>query len=310
MKVLVIGGSGFIGSHVLSYLADHVDDCAAFGTFCTNSDIQVPKCSFRQLKVNDRRAVHGVVVGLRPAVVVLVCGSQSIEGCAGIDGRQKEAEEAWRVHAGGTEHVVEACQSCHARLAYVSTDCVFDGVKLFFSEEDEPRPFNAYGRMKRRAEEIVEASGLSYAIIRVSVTFGLRRHAKQFRNFALRVLHGLDQGVGAFAAATNLYNTPIEVTPAAAASAQIALGRHQGVFHVASRDRLSRYEFARRVAEIFRRDPARVVPCEDKTGLRQPNSCLSVGRTEGVIGERFETFQDGLERMWSQYVSSGGGVVL
>jgi dTDP-4-dehydrorhamnose reductase len=151
--------------------------------------------------------------------------------------------------------------------------------------------------MKRSAEVIVQASGLNQAVIRLSLTFGWRQHRKQFNNYALRVLDRLHQADGILLAATNLFNTPIEITSAASAISQITLRRDVGIFHVASRDRLSRHEFARSVAEVFGFPVSRILPFEDTSGLRQPNSCLSVERTESVLSARFEKFRKGLARM-------------
>ncbi len=299
MRVLVIGGSGFIGSHVLAYIS--AQHHTALGTFYENPDVQVADCGHQQLDVTDRTAVHGLVSDFRPDIVILVCGSQNIELCSGMDGQENEAEKAWTVHVDGTRNTVEACQRHACRLAYVSTDCVFDGSKPFFSEADACNPFNAYGRMKRRAEEIIEASSLNHVIIRLSLTFGWRRHPKQFYNYALRVLDQLSQDNGVVVAASNLFNTPIEVTTAADAISRIALIRNEGVFHVASRDRIrdsiSRYEFARAVAAAFGYAPTRVVPSEDTSGLRQRNSCLSVDLAESVLGKQLESFADGLRHM-------------
>jgi len=137
MRALVIGGSGFIGSHILAYLSNSHE---AIGTFYTNAEIRVPKCRLEQLDVLDATAVCETLTGLQPDVVVLVCGSQDIEGCAGKNGREKEAEEAWNVHVKGTQNVVRACHLCACRLAYVSTDCVFDGSRPFFSETGDTQP--------------------------------------------------------------------------------------------------------------------------------------------------------------------------
>jgi dTDP-4-dehydrorhamnose reductase len=299
MRILVIGGSGFIGCRILAHLSPQH---TALGTFHRNPDVRVPDCHHQQLDVTDLLEVHDTVAGFRPDLVILVCGSQNIELCSGMDGRKNEAERAWTVHVDGTRNTVEACDRHGCRLAYVSTDCVFDGSKPFFSEADASNPFNAYGRMKRRAEEIIEASLLNHVIIRVSLTFGWRWHPKQFSNYALRVLDQLSEDEGVVVAARNLFNTPIEVTTAANAISHIALGQDIGVFHVASRDRISRYEFAQAAAAAFGYAPTRVVPSEDNEGLRQRNSCLSVDRAESVLGSRFESFADGLRRMHDERV--------
>ena len=294
MKTLVIGGSGFIGSYVLSAL---VGRHQAVGTFHTNRDIRESECPLRQLDVTDEEAVSETIASTRPDVVILVCGTQSIEGCAGIEGREDEPSRAWAVHVDGTKHVVDACTRERCRLAYVSTDCVFDGTKRFFAETDIPSPFNAYGMMKRQGEKLVQCFAPDHVIIRVSLTYGWRRHPRQFCNFALRILDILDKGESRVMAAPNLFNTSIEVTDAARAISSIALRRDQGVFHVASRERASRYQFARSVATVFGYNLGRIVAAEDVSGLRPPNSCLSAGRAESTLFLSFPGLRMGLLRM-------------
>lgn len=287
MRVLVFGGSGFIGSRILAvFAAQH----HAFGTYFTNI-VQLPGCSFESCDVRNRDAVIGLVKRIEPDIVVQVCGTKNIEFCAA------NPQDARRVHVTGTEHVVEACQQYGARLVFVSTDCVFDGQKFSYTEQDLTHPFNQYGYVKREGEQIVLTSGLDVIVIRASVLFGWRQRG-QASNFALLVLKALMAGCP-FSAATNLFNTPLEIEPGADAIARLALGQYRGIFHVAGCDRISRYGFALRVAKFFGLDASLVLPMEDTSGLRQPNSCLSVAHTEAALQVRFEGLDDGLVRMVS-----------
>jgi dTDP-4-dehydrorhamnose reductase len=98
-------------------------------------------------------------------------------------------------------------------------------------------------------------------------------------------------------AATNLFNTPLEITPAAIAIAKAAMSEYQGVLNVAGCDRLSRYAFALAVAKAHGLDCALVRPVEDASGLRQPNSCLNVAKAEAVLNTHFEETHVGIARM-------------
>jgi len=287
MKILVIGGSGFIGSHILAVLV--AAQRSAVGTFFSNLHIQVVGCGFEQLDVRDVASTVGVVTRVDPSVVIQVCGTKSVEYCAA------NPQDAWRIHVEGTRHVVEGCRQQGARLVYVSTDCVFDGQKSFYSEEDAIRPFNMYGRVKWEGERLVLDSGADAIVIRASLLFGWRQPG-QPGNFVLSVLDSLTAG-RRMSAATNLFNTPLEITQAAEAIVRLALSQHQGIFHVAGRDRISRYGFAVAVAETFGLDASLLQPVEDASGLRQPNSCLSVAKAEAALNIRFEGVKEGLVRM-------------
>ncbi len=289
MRILVLGGSGAIGSHVLAELASQHDST---GTYFSNHAIRVPGAPLIQLDVRDARCLQSVLRTNRPDLVIQSCGTKDIEFC------QDNPSAAWQVHVEGTRHVAAACMQLGCRLAYVSTDCVFDGNKLFYTEEDVTNPFNEYGRVKHEGERIVLASGLNAIVIRASLLYGWRRPG-QASNFALNVLDALSND-RPFFAAPNLFNTPMEITCAARAIAAAAVSTHQGRLHLAGKDRVSRYDFALEAAHAFALDTTRLHSRNDVSGLRQPNSCLDVTKAETLLHLRFEGLRAGLKRMSEQ----------
>lgn len=290
MRIIVLGGSGFIGSHILERV---ITQHHAFGTFFSNPHIPVAGCGFERMDIRDFDSVLKVLAKTKPDMVVQVSGTQNIEYCAA------NPQEALQIHAEGTRNVVRACQEVGIRrLVYISTDCVFDGENDFFSEDALTHPFNVYGHVKLAGENAVLDSGLDPLVIRASILFGWRKPG-QASNFALRVWSALTEGY-TIPAATNLFNTPLEITPATDVITRLSLGQYQGIYHVAGRSRISRYEFAIAVAEIFGLNTSLVLPVSDITKLRQPNSCLAVNKVESLLNIHLETLQDGLHRMAKQ----------
>jgi len=269
------------------------------GTFFSNSQIEIPGCTFEQADIRDPASITSVCKKVRPRLIIQVCGTKSIEFCEAYPG------EAKKIHTEGTQHVVEACLSLNTgtRLAYISTDCVFNGKKQSYTEEDQTDPFNYYGHVKRDSEEIIINSGLNFIVIRTSLLFGWRRCNRQACNFVISVYKALNSGE-VFSAAANIFNTPLEISHAARAVAALALGRDEGIFHVAGNTRISRYDFAIKSAEILRLDPSYLRQAIDNSGLRQLNSCLSVKKTESSLNIRFEKVEEGLKRMAAQSPSN------
>ncbi len=69
-------------------------------------------------------------------------------------------------------------------MIHVSTDYVFDGSKRTpYSEDDEPRPLNVYGRTKLAGDVAVEEAGIPHLIFRTSWVYSAGG-----RNFALAIL--------------------------------------------------------------------------------------------------------------------------
>ncbi|HZY46319.1 MAG TPA: sugar nucleotide-binding protein, partial [Candidatus Bathyarchaeia archaeon] len=81
-----------------------------------------------------------------------------------------------------------------------------------------------------------------------------------------------------------------------------------GIFHTAGRSCISRYEFARKIAEIFGY-PVQLVQPVVSTEFRQVaprprNSCLNVEKTEKRLGLQFLSVEEGLRVMKSQALSA------
>ena len=74
-------------------------------------------------------------------------------------------------------HAVEKlCQLClqyQSKLVHVSTDFVFDGSAGPYKETDVPNPVNYYGMSKLKAEQLIQKSGVNFAILRTMLLYGI-----------------------------------------------------------------------------------------------------------------------------------------
>jgi dTDP-4-dehydrorhamnose reductase len=99
-------------------------------------------------------------------VVVHLAAMTNVDGC------ESDPERAYAINARGTGNVAAAARKLGARVVYVSTDYVFDGLKdKEYEVDDETNPINEYGRGKRDGEESV-ASDSRNLIVRTSSVFG------------------------------------------------------------------------------------------------------------------------------------------
>jgi dTDP-4-dehydrorhamnose reductase len=79
-------------------------------------------------------------------------------------------------------------QCSHHLLLSFSSDPVFDGTEnSLYTEEDAPRPLNAYGRAKAVAEPRVTTAAPKALVIRTAAFFG-PWHAHNFITSGLRAL--------------------------------------------------------------------------------------------------------------------------
>ena len=154
MRVLVIGGTGFVGASLARELVDRGHDVTVLSRSPDDADADRP-AGVRTVAgdVTDYESIESAFEG-RDAVVNLVALSPLFEPKGG-----KRMHE--RVHLGGTENVVRAAEAHGvSRLVQLSA---------LGADPDGP---TAYIRAKGRAEEVVRKSDLDWVVVRPSVVFG------------------------------------------------------------------------------------------------------------------------------------------
>ena len=148
MKVLLTGGAGFIGSHLLERLLARGDDVAVIDDFNDYYDPAIkrrnlPSGGFR-LYERDIRQSPDLVAREKPEVVIHLAAR------AGV--RPSIADPALyeSVNVGGTLTLLEACRrNGVGRFLFASSSSVYGNGKVPFSESDEPlTPISPYGISK------------------------------------------------------------------------------------------------------------------------------------------------------------------
>ena len=171
MTVLVTGGRGLVGSHVIEALRAAGEDVRVF-----------------EGDVTDPDAWRGAANGIRGIV----------HAAARVAQRLPYAEFE-RVNVGGTRLAVETARATGARLIHVSSVAIFGRTAPYAAGAgavDEDFPFGPipehdfYARTKRMAEAVVRDSGVSAVAIRPNVIYGERD-----RLFTARVIRVLRTGL-------------------------------------------------------------------------------------------------------------------
>jgi nucleoside-diphosphate-sugar epimerase len=170
MRVLLTGGSGFLGSHVAEALRARGDEVRALVRRSSNTS------HLTRLGCELAYAVLEKGEGLAAALE----GVDAVVHCAGVV-KARSPREFHEVNAGGTRHLVEAARAHAAglrRFVYVSSLEAWgpspDGVLA--TEDMPPRPTTNYGRSKLAGEEAVLAArdDLPVTVLRPTGIYGPR----------------------------------------------------------------------------------------------------------------------------------------
>jgi nucleoside-diphosphate-sugar epimerase len=160
--VLVTGSDGFIGRHLVPYLAAR--------------DYKVIAAS----RTASRCAIPNVTAASLPDLSVPFDWQPLLNQCdavihlAGIAHTFAEDELYDRVNHRATESLAGTAFHAGVHLVFISSIAAQSGAFSYseLTEDDVPNPTNAYGRSKLSAEKSIRASGASFTILRPVVIFG------------------------------------------------------------------------------------------------------------------------------------------
>ncbi|MEV0200120.1 sugar nucleotide-binding protein [Nonomuraea sp. NPDC050691] len=233
MRLLIVGGSGFLGGELARRALAEGHTVAA--TFLSRPGT-VSGVGWSPLDVRDRAAVADLIAALEPDVVLNPAYSKA----------------DWTATASGAAHVALAVAAIGGRLVHVSSDAVFSGEAVTYAEDHVPDPVSPYGAAKAAAEVAVQAIVPGAVIARTSLIVGGGRSGHE--SFVHALAAGRRQGV----LFTDDVRCPVHVGDLAAALLELAGAGRQGIHHVAGADAVSRYELGCLVARRDGLDPSRL----------------------------------------------------
>lgn len=294
MKLLITGASGLLG-HKIALLALK----KGYEVYSIYKDHPINLGTPIKLDLTGQSEVFKVISRLKPEVVIHTAAYTDVDGC------EINKDLAWKVNAKATKHVAMASTSIGAHLTHVSTDYIFNGERGFYTEEDDPNPISYYGYTKLKGEEFVKEHAEEWCIARASVIYGWSPEHKL--NFATWLINNLNRGKEV-KVLTDQYVSPTLNANLAEMLLEIAERKITGILHTAGATRVSRHEFALKLAEAFNLNinlikPAKMneIPWRAK---RPRDSSLNVSKASALLNTKPLKINQALEIMRSEATKS------
>ncbi|MEM4703876.1 MAG: dTDP-4-dehydrorhamnose reductase [Candidatus Bathyarchaeia archaeon] len=283
-KLLVTGESGLLGNMIVKLVSDQVVIPCHY-TRPLNADSL-------KMDITDENEVSALFKQLKPDVVIHTASQTNVDKC------EIQKEEAWKTNVEGARNIAVACGKENIKLIYISTDYVFDGNKGYYKEEDETNPINYYGLTKLEGEKEVVRHCQNYVILRTSVIYGW--HPWKL-NFATWVITQLKQGK-AISVVDDHYNTPTLADNLAQVCLEVAHKKLNGIYHASGSERISRFEFAKKIAKFFNLDlhllkPIKMIQLTSWIAKRPLDSSLDTSKLQKRLKTKLPNIDEGLEKM-------------
>lgn len=242
-----------------------------------------------QADVTDTDALQILLKSFLPDFVINCAAYNDVERA------EQQSERAFCVNAEAPAKLAEMCRRQRVMFFHFSTDYVFDGTKGdYYTEADSPNPLGVYGASKYQGErDVLSAGGDFAAVFRLSWLFGDGR-----QNFLCK-LEDWSARQKILRISEDEVSIPTYTGDVADAILKAAAKRVSGLYHLASSDYCSRYEWARYYLAA-RRSQVEIVPVPMSSfpsAVRRPLfSPLSNRKLSGVLGCVLPSWQAAVDR--------------
>jgi dTDP-4-dehydrorhamnose reductase len=258
MKILILGGTGMLGSECKEVLGHQ------------NEVIAPDK---KEMDIVSWDGVIETLQRVSPDVVLNCAGFTDVDAC------ETEHFAVRKINIEGPRNLAQCSARFQCKLVHISSDYIFEGQKVIpqpYFEDDTPNPLSAYGKSKMESEIAVRENSPNYIIVRTAWLYGI--HGKNFIKSILtqalqkkpKVLRVVDDQFGS---PTWVYRLALQI--------QELLHRDgRGTYHATAEGYCSRFEYAKYILEkLGIKATVKPSSMKDFKGLaKRPANCLLENR--------------------------------
>lgn len=289
MKVFVTGSSGLLGSNASSLLAKNHKITASF----FKHHVRIPECTMVKLDVRNPREVKEILKAHQPDIILHCAADANVDHC------EDHPQDAYELNVSATQNLIQEAAQLGAKMIYISTDSVFtENRRAPFKESDPTNPKNVYAKTKLEAEKLM-LDMLSNGLIIRTCIYGFNALPKQ--SLGEWIIFHLEKGesINGF---TDVYFSPILVNDLTSAIEAAISKNLSGIYHIASRDQASKYDFAKMIASKFGYPETLIKPSRVQSAnlraFRPSSPCLDVSKFETASTRTLPTIYESVENFY------------
>lgn len=295
-KTLIIGANGLIGRAV----AGRMKQGLWAGTAYSRNEE-----GLLGLDVTDEDNLRKVFEEVRPRRLIH-CANLA----GGLDFYERNPGLAKRFHYDATVNIGNLCRRYNTRFIFLSSECVFDGKKESYCEEDPVSPISVYGRLKAESERWVIENVGDYVIIRAMSVYGwdpMTVTPNAVMKVYFSVSKGKRIGVPVFR-----WGTPTYVGDLADALLELSVSSEKGIIHVAGPTFINRYDWLSKTAAALGWDAGLIAPimeADSKELLRPLKVLLDTHKFRQRYTTKLRSLQEGIRLLKEDYSKNEEGIL-
>ena len=295
-RLLVTGASGLLGLN-LCLDAVRTGGLSVVGVVHHHplaANAPFPTRALDLLQLSERE-IASLLEEIQPDAVIHCAAAANLDYC------EANPEIARQVNGVLPGLLAGAARRSGVQFVHISTDCVFDGQRGDYVELDTPNPVGVYAATKLMGEHMVAEANPEAIIARVNFYGWSLQGKRSLAEFFFNNLSGGQQVKGF----TDVLFCPLLANDLGRLLLQMLNKHLSGLYHVVSRQHLSKYDFGVALANTFGLDAGKIIPVSvAQAGLaarRSPLLTLRVDKLARDLGAPLPEQAQGLQAFYEQY---------
>jgi dTDP-4-dehydrorhamnose reductase len=251
--ILIFGVSSFLGSNLLELLKE---EYRIIGTYY-KTPVSIPGITCLPCDVLRKESISSITARFRPDLSIYAAGMSSLQEC------HLYPKHADAINSAGPINCCAISERYSSKFIYISSGFVLGGENTLYREGETPFPNTDYGNSISSTEFYIQRSCLNYLILRCSALYGRSynpRHANWFEYLQTALAKGDPISVD-----DSIYTGFLDIQiMIKVLKLMLSKEVNNRLFHVSSSDHMTRYEFAKMYAKIFKKDESLIVRTQVK----------------------------------------------
>lgn len=237
MKILILGGNGMAGHVITTYFQKKTE----YTVFYTSRDPKDTGSIY--VDVTDLTKLEEIIETIKPDITI---------NCIGIlnDHASNNNKLAFQVNSLLPHQLVKLTERYQGKLIHVSTDCVFSGSKGNYTEDDIPDGISVYAQSKQLGEIVND----KHLTIRTSII------GPELKENGIGLFLWFMQQKGVIKGYEKVWWNGVTTLELAKAIEVMIKQDITGLYHLGSKEKISKFELLILIQEIFEKNDVEIIP--------------------------------------------------